>query len=303
MTQKDLGIALRPELYSALQIVEYSKVLDRLGTLSHIFIPDIPGRLDSIALCNAALANTRRIKVGSGVIRIREHNIKSLQARIETMQAISDNRFVFGLGTGNPGQSPAEAIEAMLASLDEIRETFGNSTHYPQVRLDETFVAALRAGIVRKCLGHCTGFLLNFCSPEYAGKLVDKIHQEKESMPKFACYLKVFYAVDKDAAKKLLLKEFVNYDKIKTYHEMFVRDGISEAIADATEILKRNGRVEVPDKLYKISLANPSRDELSKYIEEFRRAGVGLPCVYPYFPLDDDGSHKLSIITSIGSLA
>jgi hypothetical protein len=50
--------------------------------------------------------------------------------------------------------------------------------------------------------------------------------------------------------------------------------------------------IELPRDLSHISLANASDDELEHYVQSFRHAGITLPVIYPYFPMDENSDFK-----------
>ncbi|HKW04351.1 MAG TPA: LLM class flavin-dependent oxidoreductase [Nitrososphaerales archaeon] len=290
------AIALRPELYSTSEIVDSAKAIDSIGSISNIFIPDIPGSLESLEIANSCLAVTGEVKIGSGVLRLHEHDSNNFLRRLETIQSLCGNRFVLGVGTGRGWPNPRESISRMLSQLDEIRANFGSVTHIPGLSFPSTYVAALREGMARKAIGHCDGLLLNFCSPEYARSIISKV--SRSSATKFACYLKVFYAREERKALKLLVNEFSNYDALPNYHAMFVRDDIASAISEAKKGMD-SGSINVPEALKKISIANPTTEKLKEYVRTFRSAGIGLPCVYPYFDRSEEHEYKLSRIREI----
>jgi hypothetical protein len=302
------GLALRPSIYEPKDIVKLAIDLDKSESISHIFIPDIPGGFDSIEISSAALGATRNIQVGSGVIRPLEHDNVVLVRRLQTIQAISKNRYILGVGTGNPGPNPKATIESMLKRLQEIESSFRQGAPLPGVLMPDTYIAALRAGIAKRVEGHSTGILLNFCSPDHAKNLIGaykgKGHGSKRT--DFACYLKVFFSRDRKAAERMLIEEFVRYDTLPQYHDMFVQDGVAEDIAKAgvtlqssesttTEAIKQ----ELPQSLLRICLANPDESDLHEYIKEFRKAGVTLPCVYPYFAPGDDTRFRFETVRRI----
>ena len=91
------AIALRPQVHPPDSIVELAKMLEgESSNISNIFIPDIPGGFESIDIACASLLATKRLKIGSGVIRVLEHDEHLLQRRLETVQSMSRNRFVLG---------------------------------------------------------------------------------------------------------------------------------------------------------------------------------------------------------------
>ena len=267
--------------------------------VSNIFIPDIPGGFESIEISCASLEATKRLKIGSGVIRLLEHDEHLLQRRLETIQSVSRNRFVLGVGTGSPGKKAAETIEMMMGRLENIRTNFGKMSDSSGVEVPETYVATLRSGIARRVAGKSTGILLNFCSPEFASEVVKDVSTENNSAHiDFACYLKVFYAKDKQVSDRLLIEEFAKYDSIGPYHKVFEKNGVDTDIQRAKDGLMTKA-VRIPDSLLKISLSNPSNAELKTYVDNFRGAGVTLPCIYPYFSGGDDMNYRKEIIREI----
>jgi len=296
------ALVLRPQVHPPASIVRIAKMVESIGSLqfSNIFIPDIPGGYESIAKAAAALGVTEKLKIGSGVIRLLEHDDSTLLRRIETVQSTSGNRFVLGVGTGAPGSDPARTIDAMLAKLEKTRSEFGRRTGDPQATMPETYIATLKARIAERVAGHSRGILLNFCSADYAGRIITRLLEKGHSEVDFACYIKVFYSTDQTTADSLLIQEFANYNSLSQYHEMFARDGVAQAIEHAHESIKGNKRQPaIPESLKQISLSNPGTPELRDLVSRFREVGVTLPCIYPYFPREADQEYKDETIKRI----
>ena len=101
----------------------------------------------------------------------------------------------------------------------------------------------------------------------------------------------------------MLIKEFVNYDLIPSYHKMFEVAGVADEIASASSVLSSNReKINLSEGLLRISLANPSKEELARHINRFRDAGVDLPCLYPYFQGDEDESFMMRKVEEIATL-
>jgi Luciferase-like monooxygenase len=298
-----VAIALRSTLYRPEEIPTFAKLADEADQVSTILFPDIWAGLDSIELSAAALAVTKRVKAGPGVLRPLEHDPNTLARRVGTIQHLSKNRFVLGVGTGKPVQNPSETITRMLKMVDEVKNAVPAAFKDRGVSSPDVFVAALRVGIAKRAIHHSDGLILNFCSPEYAGNLVKNLRSSVGSAridsKTLVCYLKIFYSKDEKRAKRLLIEEFANYDANPQYHDMFVKDGVADDIRSASRSLSSKGSPEIPESLYKISLANPSVEQLQQLVSKFRTAGINLPCVYPYFALDDETSFKLNVIKQI----
>ena len=299
---REIALALRSELYNPSEIVEFSKLADASNNVSHIFFPDIPNAQESIELCSLCFAGTKRIKIGSGVLRLLEHDPRIFSRRVATVQWISENRFVLGIGTGSPGPNPSQAIQKMFSLLEETRKFFPSKFNNQSLSFPDVLVAALKSGIAIKSIGLVDGLILNFCSPAYSQKLISKVTDAGGHMKSIVCYVKIFYSEKNSTAERLLAEEFIKYDRFPQYHTMFERVKVAEAIASIREDLSKESIV-IPEGLKKISRANPSASELSNLIEQFRKSGVSLPCVYPYFSSSESIEFKRAIMKEITNLA
>ena len=299
MSPERRGFALRPGVFSPQEIREIAVTLEQGERVSRIFVPDMRNGYESLEIASSILALTNRVHSGSGVIRLLEHDPQLLTRRVQTLQALSSNRLMLGVGTGSPGPQPGRTVGAILQRLEELKKAFGG---FPQgVRPPEIYVAALKLGIAKRAASMADGLLLYFCSPQHASKLVEAARVERSERIDFACYLKIFYSSQSDeSAQRLMLQEFLNYDSAPQYHEMFVQDGTANAISSLKENEGwKSGPVDVPKELLRASLANPQRDELVQYVKSFKQAGVTLPSVYPYFSNDEDPRFKTETVNRI----
>jgi Luciferase-like monooxygenase len=298
LQKEKTAVALRSTLYKSQEIIEFCKILDA-GITDTIFFPDIPLGYDALELSSLALGLTRRVSVATGVIRILEHSPSELSRRLATLQFVSGNRFWLGIGTGRAAAKPGETIERMLSVLAETRRDY--VSNFSGLSAPPVYIAALKKGIAKKVLTSSDGLLLNFCSPEYAKSLLDSLRSESSFKDKtFSCYVKIFYSNNDLNARTQLIQEFANYASFPNYRAMFENDGVAQDIVEATKTLKTT--VSVPESLLRISLANPSISELSELIRQFRNAGISVPCVYPYFMLEEDSDFKRGVIDSIAQI-
>ena len=299
MSSEKIGFALRPGVFSLREIKETAVAIELSDRVSRIFVPDHRAGYESVEIASSILALTKRVRAGSGVIRLLEHDPVLLTRRIQTLQALSSNRFILGVGTGSPGPQPGKSVDVMLQRLDDLKKGFQGS---PQgVKPPETYVATLKLRIAKRAAGHASGLLLNFCSPRHASSLIEAVKDEGSANIDFACYLKIFYSSESDdVARRLMLQEFLNYDSTPQYHDMFVQDGTAKAISSLKENEEwRTDGADVPRELLVVSLANAKSEELVRYVKSFKQAGVSLPVIYPYFPNDEDSKFKLETVKGI----
>jgi alkanesulfonate monooxygenase SsuD/methylene tetrahydromethanopterin reductase-like flavin-dependent oxidoreductase (luciferase family) len=286
-----MAIALRPGVHSPKGILKLASILDG-SSVGSIFIPDVPSGFESIELSCGALALTSNVSIGSGIIRILEHEEKTLLKRLVAIQSMSGNRFILGVGTGSPGSKPRDTIDRMLARIEAVRAYFEKLDQSLELKMPSTYIATLKSGIAKRVKGHSTGLLLNFCSPEYAKSLISSVGRDDLD---YACYLKVFYSRNQRIAEELFVEEFSKYDSLPQYHAMFEKDGLAESISKVRSTSPSN----IPGELKRVSLANPTIEELKEYVDRFVKSGVKLPCVYPYFAKGEDPSYIVETIKKI----
>jgi len=220
-----------------------------------------------------------------------------------TLQSLSDNRFVLGIGTGRPRGDPKRTIQSMLYRLQSTKNSFKSMTQgSEQLKVPQIFIATLRKGIAKIVIKHADGILLNFCPPEYAQDLIKSLRRVAKELPIVSCYLKVFYSRDEETAKRMLVQEISSYNLNPNYHKMFESAGVADAIAEANSAMVPNKEITLGEKLLKISLANPSKKELASYVSKFSDAGVDLPCLYPYFESSEDEAFKVAKVEEIVQL-
>lgn len=279
--------------------MQVAQPLDFTEKIDSIFIPEGRSGYESLEIVSSILAATKRIRAGSGVIRLLEYDTTLLLRRTQTLQAISSNRFNLGVGTGTPGPIPSNSISATLDRLEELKKGFQS---FPDgIDPPKTYVATLKPRIAQRAASRADGLLMNFCTPQHASKIINAARTHYTSEPEFGCYLKLFFSSRDDVtARRLLVQEFLNYDSAPQYHEMFVQDGTADSISRfrRTDDWRRD-HLEVPNVMLKASIANPSDHELRRYIQSFRQADVTLPVAYPYFPPDEDYDFKRKTLERI----
>jgi alkanesulfonate monooxygenase SsuD/methylene tetrahydromethanopterin reductase-like flavin-dependent oxidoreductase (luciferase family) len=125
-----------------------SMALDTVWVIDELLyrLPDRPaqGFWDGVAMAGAVAASTSRIKVGTWVMSALHRNAGSTAKIVETLDEISDGRFVFGLGAGHawPGQAHAfglpedhiharfdESLRIIVPLLRDGRADFGGTYH------------------------------------------------------------------------------------------------------------------------------------------------------------------------------
>jgi hypothetical protein len=279
-----VGFALRSSVFHPSLIVEIAPLLEG-AQVDSIWFPDAGMSFDALDLCALALGSTRRVRVGTGVIRAGEQDPARLSARVLTMSEASQGRFILGLGAGMV-RGPA-AIEEVVALAEKLRAGYRGERKPP------IFFAALRGGMLRAALSSADGAILNFCPPSHVGRILPEGGVRKGFA--LACYIKLFFAESDATARKMLVHEITNYNSYPSYHKMFEVAGVADSIA----ALGRDSR-KIPDALLEISLPNPTNQEVARFLGRFARAGVNLPIVYPY--VSGDERYQLEVVKALASV-
>jgi hypothetical protein len=279
------GFALRSSVFHPSLIAKVAPLLERAGCDS-IWFPDIGRSFDALDLCAVALGSTRRLRVGTGVIRAAEQDPARLAIRVRTLSESSGGRFILGLGAGHA--RGAAAIEEVVALADKVRAA------HPGERGPPIFFAALRAGMLRAARSSADGAILNFCPPSHVERISPKGTVRKGFT--LACYVKLFFARGDAVASRMLIQEVATYDHIPSYHKMFEEIGVAGKIAELEP-----GSDMVPRELLDIALANPTRQQVAGSLRRFVRAGVTLPIIYPY--VSGDEGYQLAVVRMLASVA
>jgi hypothetical protein len=241
---------------------------------------------DALDMCGISLGKSKRLSVGTGVIRFTDYDVAQLLARLYTLSEGSGRRFILGIGTGAATGRPA--IDGLVEFANRLR------ADYPEQQRPPIFFAALRRRILRAAYLNAEGAILNFCPPDYVRKIVPKDVDVKGFT--LACYIKLFFAEKDAVAKKMLIDEIRMYDNIPQYHAMFKEIGSSDSISK----LDPESARDIPDDLLEISSANPDDDEVGNILERFGRVGVNLPIIYPYVSGDDE--YKVAVAERLASI-
>jgi luciferase-like monooxygenase len=278
------GFALRSSVFHPSLVPELAPLFEREGVDS-IWFPDVGQSFDALDLCALALASTKRLRVGTGVVRAGEQEPARLAIRARTLGESSGGRFVLGLGAGM-ARGPA-AVRQVVELAEGFRAAYGKGA--PPV-----FFAALRGGMLRAALSSADGAILNFCPPSHVERILPRASPKGFTV---ACYVKLFFSQAGEAqARRMLVEEVATYDRYPGYHRMFEEAGLAGLIAGL-----RPGTRELPAPLQDIALANPSVPEVEGLLQRFVRAGVDLPVIYPY--VSGDREYQVEVARRLASVA
>jgi hypothetical protein len=282
------GLALRSEVFPPSLLSRIAEKLDGSG-YSSAWFPDV-GSYDALELASLTLGATSRVSVGTGVVRLLEHDASVFVRRLRAVSGFAPNRFILGVGTGSRGG--ARAIKELVQRVDFIRANM--SSESPRL-----FFSALREKMFKASVRNAKGVLLNFCSSDYVRRLISSLNTGVPEGFTVAGYVKVFFAENEKLAMNSMLDEFVKYDGYPNYHKLFIDMGVNRVIERLRE--RKTAGSETLKELSQISLCNPSSNTLFSLLEVLEQSGLSLPIVYPYVIGSDD--YKLEVVQQLVELS
>src|SRR5579864_5695975 len=96
-----LGVTLAPTKQIPLDaVVELARVADRLG-YDTLWVPETWG-FDAVTILAVLAASTERIRIASGVLNVYSRSAALIAQTAASLQHLSRNRFILGLGTSGP---------------------------------------------------------------------------------------------------------------------------------------------------------------------------------------------------------
>jgi alkanesulfonate monooxygenase SsuD/methylene tetrahydromethanopterin reductase-like flavin-dependent oxidoreductase (luciferase family) len=247
---------------------------------TELSIPDvdrITGR-DPFVLSSIALGATQRLHAGTAVAGTVFHTARHLALRAATLQEQSGGRFVLGCGVAHKAFADVVHVPYPTSPLTHAREYCdelrGLSQRLVFGQGFPVWLAALGDRMAATGAGHADGLLLNWVSPEWTGRTIERVVEDTGRRPTVAVLLRV----DRDEALRraanTYLTTFTNYER------HFARQGLTSA----TEVADATG-APVGDV-----------DRLGERIAAYHDAGADVVCVYP---ADMDAGSILEIIPTI----
>lgn len=286
MCPSNIGLALNSKIFQPKLVPRIAAILDNTSYAS-VWYPeaDVNG-FDAIELCALTLGATSRITVGTGVIRLAEHDCPLLAKRIFTLNDACQDRLCLGVGTGRAIGS--DAIQNLVSSTKLIRK------NYPDRQL-KIFFAALRKPMFNASLAHADGVILNLCLSTYISELTSSLSLDSDKFV-VAGYVKIFFGQNESEAQRIMVDVLSGYNDRPHYHKLLKQLGLHTAI----DGLRTKSELMISEQLREIAPVNPDDSEIRNLLVRLRSAGLQLPILYPYVAGDDES--KLSIINRLSNI-
>ena len=311
-----LGLALPPS--PAFSFAELSALAHEAEALGYdtLWVPEVAGP-DVFTVLAAYAAATSRVGLASGVIPIQTRTPPTLAMSFASLHALSGGRAIAGLGVsstiiveqwhGATYPPPLAAVRDCVAIMRAIFTTRkcvyeGSVYRAKGFRLGlpipspppKIFLAGLNPGMLRLAGAIADGVLLNYTPPHHIGSHIAHVRRGAEEAGRnpheviTACYIRCCVTADEPPAVAAFQRELGSYAFVPAYVQMFRRFGFGDEFETFQRLWREGRRDEAPDAFAErtvraIAAIGPAEKALT-FIDQFRRAGLDYPVLFPVGP-------------------
>jgi coenzyme F420-dependent oxidoreductase len=298
------------------ELIETARLTEELGYHS-IWVPEMWGR-DAFSLLAIIAVNTKRIKLGSGVVSVFSRTPAVIAQTIATLDEISEGRMILGLGTSGPTviedwhgvkfekpiQRTREYVEIIRMVLSGERVNYeGEIFRLKNFRLQFTpprrdipvYIASLGPKNIRLTGEIADGWIPFLVPLEYLQEARKELVHGAKSRGRdvnqimICSYIPACISKDADLAKRLVQEHIAYYigGMGTFYYKTISRYGFEKEANLIVEAWKKGSKsqamLSVSDRLLNSVAIFGSQEEGRRKIEGCRKAGIGLPILI--FPL------------------
>lgn len=302
-----LGVSLTPnKKLSPRMVLELAQYAETLGYES-VWIPESWG-YDAVSILGMLAAGTSRIKLASGILNVYSRSAALIAQTAATLQAISDDRFILGLGTSGPlvvenwhGVSFEKPLRRTREYVHTIRLALtGDAVHaaraaevHPGFRLaaptrmsPPIYLAALGTQNLRLTGEIADGWLPVFAAlgsiPKLAGHMREGAERSHRDVGQIdvAAYIPVAIAPDGEDQLRQQVAHYIG-GMGTFYREFAERMGFEREAARISELWERGERrsaaASVDDRLLEVCTLGADTVTAKRRLGDYRAEGVALP--------------------------
>lgn len=291
-----------------------------------------PGK-DAISYLGALAVSTNHIRLATGVINIFSRSATLIASTLATLDEMSNGRMILGIGTGHVVITPYHSVE-FHDPLNRMREYLavfnqlvaGSNVNYegkylqvrnlrlnmrPVRRKIPVYVATVGERLAKVAGEIADGLLFVLPSPRRVSELVraaeEGARRARRSLDDIdiACYLPTFIMADAEKAMKGARQTVAGYGRSVFYRRLYRKMGFKKE-ADSIKDAWAGGGMEeaiaqVPELMAKELVLVGSPEDCVKRVEDYRRAGVKLPLIQPFYTPGDLDSNVRPCIELFGT--
>lgn len=304
-----LGIAVSYPLTSR-EFVMLAQESERRG-LHSFWLTEGFGK-DAFAQAAAIATQTERIVLGTAVVNMFIRTAALTAMGAASLDDISEGRFVLGVGTGHkpvteqrhgvPFRRPLQHIREYMTIIrrsltgeqvdfpGEIHDLTALRLHFPAKRTVPLYMAVLGPRIARMAGEIADGVILHMATEDHVGRVREAIAEGAAAVGRdpaeveVACFINCRAADDEEKAKSDIADAILFYGRLHFYREEMRASGLKEEADAFEEAWAHNdaeaARASITERLWQTLPVAAGPDEISKRVDDYRRAGVDLPIMY-----------------------
>lgn len=245
------------------QLAELAQNIERLDFES-VWLLDAFGREPFIA-ASFLLANTTRLKVGTGVATVYGRDPTSAVQALQTLSELYPGRFFMGLGASNPAviakrkQEWVAPLPKMKAYLSDMAEV-GLAALKPDATAP-LYIAAHAPGLQALAVQRTQGILTWMMPPAVVAQARERIGEQLDLTAQILCVM----STDANEARRIARAYLAMYLALPYYQDAFEHAGF-----DRSECTEGGGS----DRLIDTVLAWGSPEEVMCRVTKFAEAGA-----------------------------
>lgn len=325
MTVEKIGYSLGP-LLSAREVLACAKMADSQQNVDSLWVPESWGR-ESFATLGAMSQVTKRVRLGTSIISIYARTPATVAMAATTLDMLSGNRTVIGLGTSTAAivenwhglkfDRPASRMREYVECLKLM--TGGKKVNYngkffrannfklmnqPQRKQIPVFVAAVNKRMVSLAAELADGVLLYMRPLDELKKTVADLKRNTKGKnfgiaSSFICALS---NKEPEKARERAAKTLAFYVAVGKYYSKFLSEnGFKDEVEDIISAYGKGGADAatkfVPDRMLDSLAVCGSGEECRKSLARFVSAGVTLPIIQLNPVGDSEGSFREMLST------
>jgi alkanesulfonate monooxygenase SsuD/methylene tetrahydromethanopterin reductase-like flavin-dependent oxidoreductase (luciferase family) len=266
-----------------------------------VLVPEIAGR-EAFATQAALAVLTTEVRLGTGVVTVVSRRAFTTAMAAVTVQELSGERFILGLGAGRARPRPLDLVRAYVRQIRnawEGRPVVDEAGREARLTLDQRAVpplwlGALGDGMIRLAGEVADGVLLNWCTPERVAEAKELVGESAlragrdPAAVTIAVYVRACLGHEEDVAVAALSEAAAQYLAIPTYRRQFEAMGLDKAPGEG---------------LVRAVCLVGSAAEADARLDAYREAGADLPVVYPVPALEPASSIMGTVLAAAPSPA
>ena len=301
-------------LLSIDQILKFAKKIEEKTTTDSLWVPESWGR-EAFVTLGALSQITHRVRLGTAIISIHSRTPATVTMGISTLDILSNQRTVLGLGVSTPAivekwhgikfDNPIEKLREYLQCIRLIMKGSKVNFQGKYYKIDNFKISfkPLRenlpiytAAIHKKMIDlscECANGILLYLRPKHElpktvkyikNKVIMTKSEERKNFEICCAFITAISDKDPDEARIRAAKTLAFYIAVGKYYSDFLRqNGFPIEVDNIIEEYKKKGLTNihsfVSDKMLNALTISGTREECIKSLREFTDSGISLPII------------------------